>query len=268
MLLTAPRAQCRAVPRVCRERRPSGRRIRQECTPGAGPVPPAVRGQNGLHGAAGDTAPMKDATPAMTDLLFDFSDPAAVQGWTAIDDRVMGGVSRSRLRHDPSGHAVFEGEVSLAQGGGFASVRCVPGPLGRPGATACRIQVQGGSGRSFRLALVSGDALDTVSHQAGFRPEGPDWQVLTLPLQAFRARFRGRELPAAPALDPARVRQVGLLVGERQAGAFALGIRGIALVRCRPAVPGHRGPGRGGTTAESLALATELRLTVWPFAVT
>ena len=55
--------------------------------------------------------------------LFDFSDPRSVEAWRAIDDRVMGGVSRSRLRHERAGHAVFEGEVSLALNGGFASVR-------------------------------------------------------------------------------------------------------------------------------------------------
>ena len=70
-------------------------------------------------------------------VLFDFSDPAAVAEWAPIDDRVMGGVSHSRLRHDPAGHAVFEGQVSLDRGGGFASVRCRPGARGRPGAACC-----------------------------------------------------------------------------------------------------------------------------------
>ena len=49
--------------------------------------------------------------------MFDFSEPDAARGWAPIDDRVMGGVSRSRWRHAPAGHAVFEGDVSLAQGG-------------------------------------------------------------------------------------------------------------------------------------------------------
>ena len=49
--------------------------------------------------------------PDSTWLLFDFSDPAAVTEWHAIDDRVMDGISSSRLRHDPAGHAIFEGTV-------------------------------------------------------------------------------------------------------------------------------------------------------------
>jgi hypothetical protein len=38
-------------------------------------------------------------------LLFEFRDPVAVNDWIAIGDRVMGGTSRSTLRHDPQGHA-------------------------------------------------------------------------------------------------------------------------------------------------------------------
>ncbi len=67
--------------------------------------------------------PLPPHSAAMGTLLFDFVDASAVHAWIAIDDRVMGGVSHSRSRHDPLGHAVFEGEVSPARNGDFASVR-------------------------------------------------------------------------------------------------------------------------------------------------
>jgi NADH dehydrogenase [ubiquinone] 1 alpha subcomplex assembly factor 1 len=70
----------------------------------------------------------------MSKVLFDFTDANAANAWRAIDDRVMGGVSRSALRHDPAGHAVFEGTVSLERNGGFASVPSTPGERGLPGA--------------------------------------------------------------------------------------------------------------------------------------
>lgn len=164
----------------------------------------------------------------MPKLLFDFTDPLAVEAWQAIDDRVMGGVSRSRLRHDPNGHAVFEGEVSLARNGGFASVRSSPGPRGMPGAEACLLEVRGEAKR-FKLSLLTDDGFDSVNHQAIFTPAGSTWQTLSVPLTSFRASFRGREVPGAPALDPARIRQVGLMIADRQAGAFALDVRRINL---------------------------------------
>ena len=92
--------------------------------------------------------------PDDTLLLFDFSDSASADAWNAIDDRVMGGISRSRLRHDPAGHAVFEGTVSLKRNGGFASVRSSPAPRGKPGATFCVIEVRGDD-KHFKLSLLT-----------------------------------------------------------------------------------------------------------------
>lgn len=161
-------------------------------------------------------------------LLFDFSDPAVVSEWAPIDDRVMGGVSRSQLRRDPAGHATFEGTVSLERNGGFASVRSSPAARGLPGAAACIIEVRGDH-KQFKLSLLTGDAFDSVNYQASFTPSGADWHGLCLPLATFRASFRGCEVPGAPPLDPARIRQVGLMIAARQAGPFALDIRRISL---------------------------------------
>lgn len=160
-------------------------------------------------------------------LLFDFSDPATVTEWGAIDDRVMGGVSSSRLRYDAAGHAIFEGNVSLERNGGFASVRSTPANRGKPGAQSCLIEVRS-TGKRFKLNLLTDDAFDSVNYQASLAPDA-HWQTLHIPLATFRATFRGRDVPGAPALDPAHIRQVGLMIAERQAGAFALEVRWIGL---------------------------------------
>lgn len=160
-------------------------------------------------------------------LLFDFSDPAIVAEWAPIDDRVMGGISRSTLRHDPAGHAVFEGTVSLERNGGFASVRSSPAARGLPGAAACVIEIRGDS-KQFKLSLLT-DGFDGVNYQASFAPSGADWQTLHLPLVTFRASFRGREVAGAPALNPERIRKVGLMIATGQAGPFTLAIKRIGL---------------------------------------
>ena len=165
----------------------------------------------------------------MPQLLWRFDTPAAVQGWSAIDDRVMGGVSRSRLRADAAGHAVFEGEVSLDRNGGFASVRSPNGWPGRAGAQACVIDVRGAAS-TYKLSLFTDGAVDAVAYQAEFTPTPENFSPLTLPLAGFEPRFRGRGVPGAPRLDPALIRQVGLMIAGRQVGPFALDIRSIALV--------------------------------------
>ncbi|HNU11693.1 MAG TPA: CIA30 family protein [Rubrivivax sp.] len=164
----------------------------------------------------------------MPTVLFDFADPRVANAWRAIDDRVMGGVSRSTLRSDPGGHAVFEGEVSLDSNGGFASVRSAPAAHGRTGAQTCVLEVQGEAKR-FKLNFLTEDSFEGLNYQAAFTPDPDRWQRLRIPLAEFRPSFRGREVPGAPPLDPARLRQVGLMIAERQAGPFALAIRRISL---------------------------------------
>lgn len=183
-----------------------------------------------LHAAHHPDAPPPGCrhTGAVQRLLFDFREAAAVQRWSALDDRVMGGASRSRLRHDPAGFAVFEGVVSLEHGGGFASVRSLPGPLGLAGAQACVVELRGAPA-PFKLSLLMDDGRDSVAWQAALQPDGTGWQLLRLPLAGFVARWRGRELPQAPPLEPARIRQLGLLTAGRRAGPFALDLRWIAL---------------------------------------
>lgn len=176
-----------------------------------------------MHGA--------DATlqhPDVTKVLFDFSDSSAVRAWTAIDDRVMGGVSHSSLQHDPTGDAAFKGTVSLERNGGFASVRCSSGDRGHAGAQACLLEVRGDN-KQFKLGLLTDDGLDNLNYQASFTPTGTDWQTLHLPLADFRATFRGRVVAGTPPLDPSRIRQIGLMIAAGQAGPFVLHVRSISL---------------------------------------
>ena len=160
--------------------------------------------------------------------LFRFDTAASVADFSPIDDRVMGGRSASRLRHDPAGYAVFEGEVSLADGGGFASVRSRPLPLGGAQALTCRIEVLG-DGKRYKLNLRTDDLFDGVTYQAMFEPLPGEWTVLRLPLASFVPTWRGSLVDSVSAFRPESLRQLGLTIGDRQAGAFALAMRSIAL---------------------------------------
>lgn len=160
--------------------------------------------------------------------LHRFDSPAAVIPWQAIDDRVMGGVSASHMRHDPTGHGVFAGEVSLDNNGGFASVRApAVAPEAAAGALACLLEVRG-DGRRYKFNLRSDDGFDGVTHQAAFQPPAGEWAVIRLPLAGFAATWRGRPASAGP-ISAAQIRQVGLLIADRQAGPFRLDVREIAL---------------------------------------
>jgi NADH dehydrogenase [ubiquinone] 1 alpha subcomplex assembly factor 1 len=149
--------------------------------------------------------------------------------WRAINDGVMGGLSRGGAEIARGGWLEFTGEVSLANNGGFASVRTVPAPLGVPGARAVRLEVRG-DGRRYKLNLKTDEAFDGVQYQAAFATPAGTWTTITLPLSSFAAKHRGRDVPGAPPLDPARIVTLGFLISDRQTGPFRLEVRSIDLV--------------------------------------
>jgi hypothetical protein len=170
----------------------------------------------------------------LADVLVDFARDADIAAWAPVDDVVMGGVSQSRLQRTAPGIASFIGIVSLKHGGGFASVRCAPRAWSTAGARAFVLRCRG-DGRRYKFTLRTDDGFDGVQYQASFEPPRAAWTDVALPLDAFAASFRGRPVPGAPALDPARVRQFGLMISDRQAGAFELQLQWIAAALTRPA---------------------------------
>lgn len=118
--------------------------------------------------------------------------------------------------------------MSLQRGGGFASVRSAARVLGLPHSRACVIEVLG-DGRHYKLNLRTDDAFDGVNYQASLKPPAGAWALLRLPLAAFLPSYRGRRVADAAALDPADLRQVGLMIADRQAGRFALALRSIGM---------------------------------------
>lgn len=170
--------------------------------------------------------PCSDNSSNPRSLVLDFSAPETAQGWQAIDDRVMGGVSQSRLSYHPDGHAVFQGVVSLENGGGFASVRHPSLCLGDANTVGYRLHVRG-DGKRYKLNLRMDSDFDGVNHQAVFHPPAGRWVDIVLPLNHFSARLRGRPAPGSPLLMPERVCQVGWMLGDAQAGPFSLDIKSL-----------------------------------------
>ena len=174
----------------------------------------------------------------MPETLFLFDHPESVAAWSAIDDRVMGGISRSALRFDPAGHAVFGGQVSPDNNGGFASVRAPVSPP--PGADIDAIElVVRGDGHRYKLNLRTDRGFDGVNYQTPFEPPAGQWATLRLTIDAFQPSWRGRAVPDAPPLRGARIEQVGLMIADRQFGAFVLA---IGAIRARRAGEGGDAP--------------------------
>lgn len=153
--------------------------------------------------------------------LLDFSRPEAVGAFRVVNDDVMGGVSTSRLSL-ASGAMRFEGTVCLQNNGGFASFR---GPVRFPAGCRALLLTVRGDGRRYKLTLKLDDRAGTPQYQAAFVAP-PQWHTLRFEPDDFTASFRGRAVDA-PALRFADAQYVGLLISDKQAGPFAVEVKGI-----------------------------------------
>lgn len=164
--------------------------------------------------------------------LFNFSDTEETRSWNAIDDRVMGGVSRSEMVsvvHDGQNMTAFRGEVSLRNNGGFASVRAtlkkqIESEMEHI-SIACRNSDEY-AGKTYYLNVRTNNGFDGLSYRTSFEPQT---QLLSfdLPAPEFMPVFRGRNVPDAPSLILSDVRQLGLMIAEKQTGTFELLIASI-----------------------------------------
>jgi NADH dehydrogenase [ubiquinone] 1 alpha subcomplex assembly factor 1 len=161
-------------------------------------------------------------------VLLDFDDEVEVTQWTPVNDVVMGGMSRSAFELAAPGIARFRGSVSLENSGGFASVRTAPRRWNSSGASAFVLRVLG-DGRAYKFTLRTDDGFDGVQYQSRFTPPAGEWQETRLPVASFAATFRGRIVPGSAPLDPDRVRALGLMISDRQAGPFELLVDWIAV---------------------------------------
>ncbi|MBF2035967.1 MAG: CIA30 family protein [Leptolyngbyaceae cyanobacterium T60_A2020_046] len=167
--------------------------------------------------------------------------------WGAVDDVVMGGVSESQLAL-MADVARFQGNVSTANSGGFASVRTrnFEPPFDFQGWQGIRLQVKG-DGQRYKLILRNSMGWDSPAYCASWDTEADRWMRVDIPFAAMQATFRARTQPTAPPLDVRRVCSFQLMLskfeydGEKnptfRPGPFCLELRSLRVYRPVPTPP-------------------------------
>jgi len=168
-----------------------------------------------------------NAETASDKILFDFATATNSSAWQIVNDDVMGGVSTSRFEVFTNG-AVFSGELSLENNGGFASVRSSPVRQNLTGLDAFVVRARG-DGRRYKFTVRTESGFDAPIYQCAFTTRRGAWEEHRLALTDFVPTFRGRAVTDAPALDPAKGGSVGFLISDKQAGPFLLEVAWIKV---------------------------------------
>jgi monofunctional biosynthetic peptidoglycan transglycosylase len=139
----------------------------------------------------------------------------------------MGGRSSSRVVPTRT-HAVFAGRLSLANGGGFASVRIPVEEGALAGAERIRLRVRG-DGRRYELRLRRGRRFTEVAWTASFQPPEGRWATVEIPLDAFEPTFRGSRPRGVGPLDPGGIGQIGFMLSDGREGPFRLEVAWVEV---------------------------------------
>jgi monofunctional biosynthetic peptidoglycan transglycosylase len=156
----------------------------------------------------------------------DFSDDDRIR-WYPVNDGVMGGLSQGAPTRS-GGQMRFSGVLSLANNGGFSSVRSRGQAFDLSDVQALRLRVQG-DGRTYQLRLVTDARFrgSPVSYGATFTTDAGRWIEVNIPLASLQPSYRGNAL-GGPPLDRSRVQEIGLLIGDQREGPFSLLVDWIA----------------------------------------
>lgn len=166
-------------------------------------------------------------TNSTDDVILGFTCDVPPINWEAIDDRIMGGCSRSHPEYIQGVGLRFSGSVSLDNHGGFASIRSNQGCFDLSRHSGLRIRVRG-DGRTYKLSLRTDLYYDGVSYQTSFATQTDTWQEITLPFDTFTPTHHGVRLTTVPPMDAANVKSFGLFIADRQEGSFQLDIAWIS----------------------------------------
>ncbi|MBW4472640.1 MAG: CIA30 family protein [Stenomitos rutilans HA7619-LM2] len=206
-----------------------------------GDIPESIDYQgikNLLHAV---TAPLQ-AAQTTEKVLFDFTPPTPYTPlptfWGALDDVVMGGVSASTIQQTDHA-ALFTGNVSTSNSGGFASVRTrnLEPALNLSGYEGIKLRVKG-DGQRYKFLMRDDDKWDSIAYSHSFDTTAGEWIDVHIPFRTLIPVFRAKSLANAAPLNASHVCSLQLMLSKFEydgglnphfiAGAFDLELQSIS----------------------------------------
>ena len=162
------------------------------------------------------TAAAKYLVAAGEKPIFDFTKPSdeIKNIWGALDDVVMGGVSASsfQIRENT---AVFTGNVSTANSGGFASVRTknFSPLLDLSGYQGVKLRVKG-DGQRYKIFIRTESTWDGVGYSYSFDTVANNWLDIQIPFTDLVPVFRAKIVKDCPPMDISKVCSMQLMLSK------------------------------------------------------
>ena len=158
-------------------------------------------------------------------ILFDFSKKVDITNWRVIDDVVMGGKSNGNFYINEEENAVFTGEISLDNNGGFSSVRYNFDTVDIGKYTKIVLLIKGdGKKYQFRVKTSKNDYFSYITEFKTTK----EWKKIEINLSSLYPAFRGRKLRMEN-YPSEKMEEIAFLIGNKKAENFRLEIDKITF---------------------------------------
>ncbi|MBV8883531.1 MAG: CIA30 family protein [Chroococcidiopsidaceae cyanobacterium CP_BM_RX_35] len=191
-------------------------------------LPEAPSGRTGMPAGLPQATSLKTLTAPSNDLK---------NVWGVVDDIVMGGVSESGMRLVEN-TALFAGNVSTANSGGFASVRTrnFEPPFSLTGYDGIELRVKG-DGKRYKFIIRSDPKWDGTAYSYSFDTVDNSWLDVRIPFTQLVPVFRAKTLRDSPLVDLSNIYSFQLMLSKFEydgelnpkfePGSFALEVESV-----------------------------------------
>jgi NADH dehydrogenase [ubiquinone] 1 alpha subcomplex assembly factor 1 len=148
--------------------------------------------------------------------------------WRIVNDGVMGGLSSSRVFVDGDSKIIFSGNVSLENSGGFASLRSQINDYNFENFAGIEIKIMG-DGKHYSISMKETSYFSGYFYTCSFETKKNDWTVLQIPFDRFKLYYFGKDINSGKKVPLSKIKEISLLIGDKQEGAFKVEIDHIKL---------------------------------------
>jgi monofunctional biosynthetic peptidoglycan transglycosylase len=153
-------------------------------------------------------------------IMEDF-DSKNLLNWKIVNDTVMGGRSDATLKLKNNLYGIFNGYLSLQNNGGFSSIRAYyPPDLVDVKSITIRVK---GDGRQYSFR-VRGNTSNWASYTHSFDTIEGEWIEKEMKIDNFYPVYRGYYLNDMPLLSEVIIKEIGIMLSDKQTGPFELEI--------------------------------------------
>jgi len=147
--------------------------------------------------------------------------------WYSLNDDVMGGVSIGAITQI-NDFLVYSGQLSLANRGGFSTVRANVNQLDGM-AKGVLIKVMGSEGRSFKLNLSKSTSDWDFNTWTYIMDVNSEWMTFKIPFGAFQHNIMGRSPNSIERIFASDIEKVSISISDKKTAPFQLTIAAIEL---------------------------------------